>query len=155
MSDNRFGFGEVRQKIIAMKEELPIVLANQAQNHFVGSWQRQGWDGKAWKEVNRRIPGTNEYKYPKNYGLGRRTSAILVSSGRARGVSGGTLRRVVGNSIRSKRFDNIRLVVDIPYAAYLNDGTDNMVARSFMKDSATLIRLQVAKINEFTNRIWR
>jgi len=184
MNDNRFGFGEVRRKIIAMKEDLPVVLANQAQNYFVKSWRDQGWEGQTWETPQRKIEGTWSYK-----------SATKAARTRATLVQSGALRRAVGNSIRSKRFDNIKLVVAIPYAAIHNDGgtinkgaRDSVVhfnkkgkfakakynndyshsanvtigahditmpARTFMKDSATLRRMQVAKINEFTNKIWR
>ena len=60
MSDTKFGFNAIKEKIRAMKEDLPVQLANQAQNYFVGSWKQQGWDGQAWKEVKRREQGTPE-----------------------------------------------------------------------------------------------
>jgi hypothetical protein len=146
MSDTKFGFGAVKANIQRMKTELPIVLANQAQNYFVESWQKQGWEGVGWKEVKRRQEGTPEYKYPKGKDLGRHTRAILVKTG--------TLRRAVSNSIRSRSFNLIRLVVAVPYAEYLNDGTPKMVARTFMKDSAGLRLIQREKIKEFTDKVW-
>ena len=149
MADNKFGFGEIKRKIAAMKEELPKVLANQAQTFFVKSWANQGWEGQPWKEVKRREEGTPEYKYPKRKDLGRRTRAILVGKG------SGRLRRAVGNSIRSAAFDRIRLVVDLPYAAVINDGGAHMPERSFMKDSITLRAMQETKIKQFTDKVWK
>ena len=120
---NKFGFEIVKQKITAMKEELPKVLANQAQTFFTNSWKNQAWEGQPWKEVKRRQEGTPEYKYPAKKGLGRRTRAILVGAGR--------LRRAVASSIRSQEFSRIRLVVDLPYAQIQNDGGNiNKSARS-------------------------
>lgn len=144
---NQFGFDELNRKITAMKEELPKVLANQAQTFFVKSWSNQGWEGQQWKEVNRRIIGTPEYKYPKNKGLGRRTKAILVGTGR--------LRRAVGTSIRSRQFNNIRLIVDLPYAEVINNGGANMPKRTFMKDSPTLRGMQETKIKDFMDKLWK
>ena len=147
MVTNKFGFDVVKQKITAMKEELPKILANQAQTFFVKSWSNQAWEGEPWKEVKRRQEGTPEYKYPKKKGLGRRTRAILVSTGR--------LRRAVATSIRQQEFSRIRLVVDLPYAEVHNDGGEHMPARTFMKHSATLGAMQQQKIKEFTDKVWK
>jgi phage gpG-like protein len=161
MSDTKFGFGKVKANIQRMKVDLPIVLANDAQNYFVKSWSTQSWDGVGWAEVKRREgpgtayggdKGTPEWRYPKGRGLGRRTRAILVQTG--------ALRRATSNSIRSKTFGLIRLVVDLPYAAVHNYGlpTKNgqpMPARPFMKDSPILKAQQKVKIKEFTDKVWR
>ena len=144
---NKFGFDVVKEKITRMKEELPKLLANQAQTFFVKSWSNQGWEGDKWQEVKRRIEGTPEYKYPKKKGLGRRTKAILVNTGR--------LRRAVGSSIRSQQFDRIRLVVDLPYAEVHNDGGVHAPKRTFMKHSTTLGAMQQEKIKEFTDKVWK
>ena len=144
---NQFGFDRVQENIKAMKDDLPKVLANQAQSFFVKSWANQAWEGQQWKEVKRRIVGTPEYKYPKNKGLGRRTKAILVGTGR--------LRRAVATSIRSQQFNNIRLVVDLPYAEVINEGGAHMPKRTFMKDNPTLRGMQGDKIKEFTDKIWK
>lgn len=144
--DNKFGFGKIKENITRMKTELPVVLANQAENYFVDSWKRQGWDGAGWQTPKRRIEGTSEYKYPKNKDLGRRTRATLVKTG--------ALRRAVSNSIRSKTFNSIRLVVDLPYATYHNEGDGKIPKRTFMKDSPILRVKQKEKIKEFTDKVW-
>lgn len=146
MPDNKFGFGKVLQNIERTKRELPIQLANQAQNYFTGSFTKQGWDSVHWKEVKRREPGTPEYKYPKKKGLSRRTSPILVRTG--------TLRRAVSNSIRSATFQSVRLIVDLPYAKRHNDGLKDMPQRKFMGDSPVLRSMQRIKIGSFFNAVW-
>lgn len=131
-----------------MKQDLPVILANHAQNYFVSSFTKQGWDDKGWKEVKRRQPGTDEYKYPKFKGLSRRTSPILVRTGR--------LRRAVSNSIRSATFQSVRLVVDLPYAAAQNDGDSiNLPKRHYMGNSPVLMQQQRIKIKSFINKTWQ
>lgn len=132
-----------------MTHELPVILANQAQNYFVASFTKQGWDGVGWKEVKRRQEGTSEYKYPKLKGLSRRTSPILVRTGR--------LRRAVSNSIKSETFQSVRLVVDLPYAAAQNDGVSghNLPRRHFMGNSPILRDQQQLKIKSYINKTWQ
>lgn len=146
MSD-KFGFERVINNIYAVKKELPVVLANQAQRFFADSWKQQGWEGVEWKTPNRRIPGTKEYKYPKFKGLGRRTRATLVQSGR--------LRREVNNSIRSATLDRIQLTVSAPYALFNNEGTAKLPKRQFMGDSQLLRDKQKETITKFIDRIWQ
>lgn len=146
----KFHFDRVLDNISKMKKELPVVLANQAQNFFLSSFRKQGWEDNAvepWKVPNRRIPGTKEYKYPKKKGLGRRTQATLIKTGR--------LRREVNTSIRSKTFEKVHLVVDTPYAARHNEGQDGMPKRQYMGQSRVLATKQIETINYHISRIWR
>jgi len=149
MSDNKFRFEQLKMNLLKMKSELPVVLANHAQNFFVRSFKSQSWDGQAWKEVKRRQEDTSEYKYPKFKGLSRRTSPILVRTG--------ALRRAVSNSIRSATFQSIRLVVDLPYAAVHNDGdeTVNISRRRYMGNSPILMQEQRQKIKLYVNKMWK
>jgi phage gpG-like protein len=147
---NKFNFDRVRKNFDQVKQDLPTLLANQAQNFFAKSWNKQGWDDgnvKEWKEVQRRIIGTPAFKYPKNKDLPRRTRAILVKSGR--------LRRAVQNSIRSATWSRVQLTVDVPYAAYHNKGEGRLPKRKFMGNSQTLARLHRQKITTTVNRIWK
>lgn len=152
--DNKFKFDELKQKIERMKRELPVVLANQAQNYFVASWDNQGWDGKPWQDVKRHDQGTSEYKYPKALRARKLSSPILV--GVHRGRSGGTLRRAVSRCIRSTTWTSIKLMVDLPYAKAQNDGNParNLPARRFMGNSSRLQRMQKEKIKEFMAGLW-
>jgi hypothetical protein len=149
MQDNKFRLGEVKRAYQQLKHDLPIDLANQAQNFFVNSWRLQAWDGKTWQTPKRRIEGTPEYKYPKFKGLGRRTRATLVETG--------ALRRDVSNSVRSARFELIRLVVDRVYAEAHNEGdpSRNLPQRKFMGDSPSLRKLQITKINTYISRVFK
>lgn len=130
-------------------KDIPTRLANLARNFFAASWRKQGWDDGGvtpWKEVERRIKGTKAWLYPKKKGLGRRTRAINVKSG--------DLRKAVQDSVKESTFKRIRFLVDVPYAGYVNDGTDHMPARPFMKDSKTLTDRLEKKIETTIDKIW-
>lgn len=144
---NRFNLNIVQQRLAETKRVLPIVLSKQAENYFTGSFTKQGLGGEKWKEVNRRIEGTNEYKYPKFKGLARRTKPILVGTG--------ALRRKVSNSIRSATWENVKLVVDLPYANVHNEGEGAITARPFMKQTPELTILQRKKITQHLDKIWQ
>lgn len=147
MADNKFRLGQIKRDYAKLRHELPIDLANQAQNFFVGSFRSASWEGQPWETPKRRIEGTSEYKYPKLKGLGRRTRATLVETG--------DLRRRVSNSIRTARFSLIRLVVDLVYAARHNDGLDGMPRRQYMGDNSELRRLQIKKINTYLSKVFK
>ena len=139
-----FSFWKVQSNVERLKEELPVLLANQAENYFVSSWRKNGWDGNQWAEVQRRMSPTKAYKYATP---ADRTRHILVKTG--------TLRRAVGQLVRSISFEQSRLVADVPYAGYLNDGTDKMPARPFMKDSPILREKQIDLINKEITKVWQ
>lgn len=144
---SKFKLDKVIKNLEATKRDLPIKLANQAVNHFSDNFQKQGFETQRWKEVKRRIPDTPEYKYPKRKGLSRRTKPILVNTGR--------LRRAVAASKKLSTFNLIKLVVDLPYAIYHNEGTDNTPQRKFIGDSAALRRKQINLIDKEIDRIWQ
>ena len=140
-------FEDVKHKIEQTKDVLPKVIANQAQNYFVMSWRNQGFDGNRWQEVRRRIEGTDEYKYPIKKGLSRRTKPILIGKT-------GRLRRKVANSVVLANWNMIRLVVDLPYAAAHNEGTDNIPQRQFMGQTNELTKMQRQRIDSFFDQVW-
>ena len=49
----------------------------------------------------------------------------------------------------------VKMVVDIPYGKYLNEGTDKMVARKYVGQTDELTRMQRDKINEVIERVWK
>lgn len=151
MADNKFHTAQILNNLNKVKKTLPVVLANQAQNFFVDSFKKEGFQTGSgvlkWKMVKRRIPGTYEYKYPKKKQLSRRSSPILVRTGK--------LRRAVGNSIRSATFDRVELTVGVPYASYHNEGTDDIPKRQFVGDSKALRVMQVKTLNQTIDGIWR
>jgi phage gpG-like protein len=144
-------FAKVRNNVRNAKDKLPVQLAQLTQRFFVKSWQDQGWNGQRWQEVKRRIEGKPEYKYPMKKGLGRRTRAILVESGK--------LRRETNNSIRVATFQRIRLVVgdrEAKYAGAHNQGDEKrgLPKRQFMGQATDLTRQQRAKIDQFFTKVW-
>lgn len=147
MAKSKFNLEAVKAKIDQTKRELPKQLANLSQNYFVLSWKKQGFDGQKWQEVKRRIPGTPEYKYPSTKGLSRRTKPILVQSGE--------LRRRVANSVVVANWNSILLVVDLPYAAAQNDGLNGLPQRQYMGQTKELEKLQIDKIEEYFNKVWK
>lgn len=144
---NQFGTDRVLKNLGQLRKDLPKLLANQAQNFFTNAWRLQGWNDETWQIPKRRIADTSEYKYPKKKGLGRRTRATLVQSGR--------LRRAVSNSIRLATFEKIQLIVAVPYANYHNEGTDKLPKRQFMGDNPTLRAQQVKTITKEIDKVWK
>jgi phage gpG-like protein len=145
--DNPFNLNIVQQRLAMTKRALPILMAKQAENYFTASFTKQQLGNYKWKEVNRRKPGTNEYKYPKRKGLARRKKPILVGTG--------TLRRKVSNSIREADWSRVKLTVDLPYANIHNEGGENIDARPFMKQTPELTLMQKNKITTTLNKIWQ
>ena len=106
---NKFGFDRVLNNMNRLKKTLPVQLANQAQNFFVDSWRKQGWDD-----------GTLQ-RWPA------RSVKNKKSAGRSLLVKSGALRRAAGQSIRSQSFDLVKLTVALPYAEVHNEGYNGPV----------------------------
>ena len=143
---SKFDFLSILQKVEQTKKELPKKLANVTQNYFVLSFRKQGFDGGKWQEVKRRIPGTPEFKYPKTKGLSRRTKPILIESGE--------LRRRVANSILLATWPTVKLMVDLPQAAAINEGLGNMPKRQFIGQSNELTEKQIRLVEGYFDKIW-
>jgi len=152
---NRFNLQQVKANLERTKRELPMKLSAQAENHFAESFTKGGLDEYKWKEVNRRIDGTKEYKYkPKGISESAwHSNPILVGTG--------TLRRKVAKSAVERTFQRIRLQVDLPYASIHNEGgqagrnhTSTIPARPFMKQTTTLTSMQTELIREYMDKIW-
>ena len=160
MSDTKFKFEQVKKQLVAMQRETLVLLSNQAQNYFVKSFKNQGFNGEPWKEVQRRIPGTNAWKYPKptkdnpKRGLQRRTSPILIGAGYK--IRGGTLRDAVGSMSRTREIGNgiVRMIVDLPYAKAQNEGNKHLPRRQFIGQTPELTNMQVKKIEQIVTKIF-
>jgi phage gpG-like protein len=142
----KFRLDDVVSRMDAVNSQLPRMLSKQAENYFVLSFKQQGFNHKGWQEVKRRIAGTPEYKYPKKKGLSRRTKPILVGTGK--------LRRAVSNSTRTLTPKEIKLVVDLPYAANHNEG-DTVPKRQFMGQTPELTMQQKKLIESQVDKIWQ
>ncbi len=152
MADNKFKFGELKEKIVQLKRNLPIEIANMSQNYFVDAFDKQGFDGQPWKDVKRHDTSMPEYKYPIALRARKLSSPILV--GVYKGRSGGTLRRAVSRSIRSATFQSIKLQVALKYGNAQFFGTDTIPARPNMIQAKELTKMQRAKIKSFMSNLW-
>lgn len=151
MAEKRFNFARVKENLTNAKEQIPQILANDAKNYFVASFDKQSWNGQQWQEVKRRIPGTPEYKYPTKKDLGRRTRPILIGKG------SGKLRRFVSNSIRTTQWPIVRLVVDLPYARAHNEGNTarNLPKRQYVGQTDELTKIQKNHMTRIIDKIWK
>ncbi len=125
-----FNFKEKIDALERAKVELPRVLANSGQLFFQRNFDRAQWDGVEWEKR----------KDPTN------THALLVASGR--------LRQAMQKTIKSFDWNSIKWSVnDVPYAKYLNGGTDNMPAREFIGGGRELDEIVMKKIDDQARKI--
>lgn len=155
MIRNKFNFDELRDKIIAENKKLPLILANDAKNYFLKSFKDQGFEGKKWQEVKRRMPDENEYKRSNP---SARTRAILQGKG------SGRLRKDVANMVQTGHSitNGYVLVVKNPYAQIHNEGLSGMAwgkhpftmpKRQFVGDTPTLRKFLQDKLKKIINKI--
>jgi phage gpG-like protein len=155
MATTKFGFDKMQRNFESLKRDLPVTLGNTGERFFRESFDKQEFVDevpKKWDNVQRRIPGTPEYKYPKTKQLSRRTSAILVRTGK--------LRQAVNNSLKRATFQEIVFEVPLKYAPVHNYGLvmkngSPMPERKFMGHSAVLIRKLGDKIAEALKKLRR
>ena len=147
---SKFRLDKIAQNFQNLKRTLPPVIGNMGQNFFRQSFEKQGWTDETftpWKQVQRRIPGTPAYKYPKKNAADRHSRAILIGLRTKGGVH---LRDSVNRSLKTAEFDNISFAVSQKYAAVHNFGgpVKNFVMpqRKFMGHSATLLRMIDGKV---------
>lgn len=143
----KFNFDKLAERVTQMKRDLPRILANDTKNFFIQNYNQQEWNGAKWQEVQRRIPGTKAYKYPKKGSDSRQNSAILVRSGK--------LRRDVANSLEHANWDSIKFTVHNDYGVYHNEGGKNLPQRRFMGDTPALRKRQLDKIKQYMQKLWR
>ncbi len=129
MKPDKFNFHKKIEALKKAKVDLPNDLAQSGQVYFQRNFNKQQWDGKAWKP---RIK--NKSRKP-----------LLVNTGR--------LRQSLQNSIRSKSYNKIVWGNDVSYAKYLNFGTSKMVARQFMGINKEFVQLMKRKINISFNKV--
>lgn len=153
MTQNNFHFDVVLARLKKAKSDLPLILSKQAENFWTDNFKKEEWEGKAWKVPQRRIPGTDAFRFPKKKGLSRRTKRTLIGTGR--------LRRAVSRSARSRTFERIVFIVDLPYAAVHNDGGRagrgagfDMPQRQYMGDHKELRKKQIITIEKEIKNIW-
>ena len=148
---DKFNFDKIIKNLERTKKTLPLKLANETKNYFLSAFDKQAWDGQKWKEVNRRISGTKEYKRATQ---SERTRNILIGKG------SGKLRPAVNKSLKEYTFEKIRFVVSgIDYAAIHNYGLPMkngklMPKRTYMGDTKELRAKQLDLIKRNIGGIW-
>lgn len=151
--DTKFNFKRVLYALEKEKKIAAINMAKEVRNYSLKAFKDQGYNGQPWRNVQRRIPGYPAYKYPLKKGLSRRTSPILVRTGR--------LRREVSKMATSARitFSKYDFKVQVslndsvvPYAKYINKGTENMVKRQFMGNTPALRRILKETLKKHTTK---
>lgn len=150
---SKFNFKRVLYGLEAAKKSAAKDMINAVVKNSLDAFKQQGYNGQPWREVQRRIPGYPAYEYPKTKDLSRRTKPILIMTGR--------LRRAVANLAHSSRISyskydfKVRMMIDeskVPYAGYINNGTENMVARPFMGNTVALRRILKDTLTKNLNR---
>lgn len=149
---NKFKFDLIQKqfKTGALNCMRELAVANK--NYFLQSFREQKWDGKPWKQVQRRIPGTPEFEYPSGKGLRRRTRPILIGKG--------TLRRAVNASIQQVLPGKVKFLVRLPYAEVHNEGGRmkngrHMPKRKFMGQSKFMNTRNKDIINKYAKKSFR
>lgn len=148
---SKFGFDKMLRNMEQFKRDIPQQIGNMAVRHFVKSFDDQGFTDTTlvkWKEVKRRIVGTDEYKYPKKKDLGRRSRSILI--GKSGGTKSGShehLKAQVNTSMKRAVWPYVDFLVSSKYANRHNEGLAGMPKREFIGNSHALIRAQKDKMN--------
>lgn len=143
----KWDFDKVQSELERRKKNIPEQLNMIVINFFKGAFKKQGWTDEAfvpWQEVNRRTEGTKEYRYAKRKAM--RTQPILIQSR--------NLFNAVQNSLKNISWEELRYSVDVPYADYINEGTDKMPPRKFFGDSVELDKLIMRKIEQNIDAIF-
>ena len=132
MMANKFNFGAMANKLKSI--DLSLDIANTAKNDFLANFKKESFDGRAWqKRKSDKQAGRN----------------LLVKTGR--------LRRDVSNSVaEGHKNSNLSytLVVNNPYAAFNNEGTNKMPQRQFVGMTSELNKKLLIKINQRVIKIW-
>ena len=129
---NKFNFGQISAKFKSL--DLSLLMANTAKNDFLDNFKKESFEGKPWQ------------KRKSDKQAGRK---LLVKTGR--------LRRDVSNSVsEGHKNSNLSytLVVNNPYAAFNNEGTNKMPQRQFVGMTPELNKKLLLKINQKIMRIW-
>lgn len=133
-----------------IRREAPKILQNEGQAYFNRSYQSQTWEGKAWPEVQRRIPGTKAYKYPKGKYLSRRTNPILI--GKTRRLKNAVNRASAAGSANVNKIIWRVAGSEGAYGHFHNEGIGQK-PRPFMKASKGLGRVLRKKFATLYRRL--
>lgn len=130
MDIKNFSFADKLRALGDAKVELPMLLANQGQTYFQKNFDKAQWDGTPWEERK------DSYN----------TKALLVASSRT--------RQALQNTIRDFNWSTIMWSIpDVPYAKYLQEGTEKMPARKIIGISDELHRKFENTINRELKKV--
>ena len=130
-----------------LSKDLPKKLGNIAVRMFEDNFQSEGFFGRKWQEVQRRIPGTKSYNY-----LAKKNPADTK-----RKILSGHPPGNLGQSIKYTPHDGYVVVhSDLKYAEAHNEGTNNagrahntrIPKRQFMGEDPKLTAAIEKKITE-------
>lgn len=95
-----------------LEHDLPLRIGNLAVRLFTRNFRREGFFGRRWREVQRRIPGTKAHKYLSKKHPASTRRPILTGSGN------------LGRSIQADpKPGSVTIHSDLPYAEAHNEGT--------------------------------
>lgn len=129
------------EKLKANRMKLAGSISLLAEKHFRANFLNQGFDGKKWQNVQRRIKPTK-----RDIRTGASTRAILY------GKKAGVLSKSIYGRVRS--WDKIVIGTTVPYAKYHNEGTEKIPQRKFIGDSEILNKKIVNLITSQINKIF-
>jgi len=130
---SKFKFGDRANKLRSSQSVILEKMANNAINFFkVKAFDEQGFTDK-----------TLERWAPRKSNAARNIGRKLL-------VDTGRLRQSITLLYRSK--DVVRVGTDVPYAPYVNRGTNNMPAREFIGKSEQLKTINQNEINNWVKR---
>lgn len=104
------------------KDVMADKIITATRDQFVKNIDTASFDGKPWQTVKKDTAEGKSYKY---YG-----KPPLQNTGQ--------LKNAVYNSIVGRTWNNMKIVVDNPYAEYQNSGTETIPARPFVGESNEL-----------------
>ena len=108
----------------AMNDDIPKIVANKATSLFKQNFREEGFFGKKWKEVKRRMPHTVTYKTKSGKVKTRIAPVGKGADGRRKILTGRTGN--LGRSIRWKVEPRKAVIYsDLPYSEAHNEGTNN------------------------------
>ncbi len=137
-----FGLSKIKVNYAAFQTKIPLKIANDVQNHFLRGFQRGGGSTDAsiggWKKRK-----TSRSARERKRSVGR---ALLVRSGKLRA----DIKK------RKVSFSNITVGTRaIPYAGFVNEGTEKMPQREFIGDSRVLEKKITAKLIREIDKVFK
>lgn len=163
-TSNKFNFKKVQSKLNEQTKRASILMMRESKLYFKECFEKEEFDGVKWKNVCRRIVGNRFWKEQTVKGINKASGKIFtVNQGegwRDRNILDGANGRlkyktIKANSSITNKGMVATMINPIPYAQYVNNGTQYMVARPFMGHAKELeVRHLKILFNE-TNKVWQ